>query len=57
MLDFLMMDNRAEWIRQTKKEPAPAEPGFSLRELMGLNGVALLGLFEEFPDLGTGENT
>ena len=45
MLDFLMIDNRADWIRHTKNEPVAAEPGFSLRELMALNGVAHLGFF------------
>ncbi len=33
-LDCLMMANRADWTRQTT-----APPGFSLRELMALNGV------------------
>ncbi|KAK3898355.1 hypothetical protein C8A05DRAFT_38064, partial [Staphylotrichum tortipilum] len=39
MLDSLMMENRADWIRHTKKEPMAAPPGFSLRELMALNGL------------------
>lgn len=45
-LDDLMMEKRAEWIRLTKKEPAPVSPRFSLRELMARNGVTHLGLFD-----------
>jgi hypothetical protein len=47
MLDSLMMENRADWIRYTKKEPMAAPPGFSLRELMALNGVTHFGLFPD----------
>ncbi len=44
MLDDLMIETRATWLRLTKKEPIAPSPGFSLRELMALNGQTHFGL-------------
>lgn len=45
MLDSSMMEKRADWIRHAKKEPLPAEPGFSLREILARNAASQYGLF------------
>ncbi|KAK4246221.1 hypothetical protein C7999DRAFT_15639 [Corynascus novoguineensis] len=46
LLDKLRMEQRADWIRNARKQPSP---GFSLRELMEQNGEAHLGPFGGFP--------
>ncbi len=43
-LDSLTIDSRADWIRQTKKEPGAALPGFRQHQLVGLNEATHLGL-------------